>query len=249
MPDLTRPSQSLQSVTGPYYADDAVTLYHGDCLDLLPMLGVEADVTITDPPYDANTHAKALVNKGRRVAGPDIDFEAFTTDDLRASLALCASVTRRWVIATVDYRHAVTFHDAPPDGLRLLRIGVWTKPNPMPQVSGDRPGQGWESIAFLHKTDVRPTWNGGGRSSVWHLPADGNQGHPTAKPLVMVREWVRLFTDPGALVLDPFAGSGTTLRAAKDEGRRAVGVELQARYCDVAAARLAQDVLDFGGAA
>jgi site-specific DNA-methyltransferase (adenine-specific) len=143
----------------------------------------------------------------------------------------------------------VTFHDDPPTGLRLLRIGVWTKSNPMPQVSGDRPGQGWESIAFLHRDDVKPAWNGGGRSSVWHLPVEQNQGHPTAKPLVMVREWVRLFSNPGDLILDPFLGSGTTLRAAKDEGRRGVGIELDRRYCDLAASRLAQDVLDFGGAA
>lgn len=233
----------------PYYADDLVTLYLGDCRDVLPTLG-EFDVTITDPPYDANTHAKALVNKGRKAAGPDVDFDAFTVDDLRRTLALVAQHTRRWVVATVDYRHAVTFHDAPPEGLRLLRIGVWAKPNPMPQISGDRPGQGWESIVFPHKTDVRPVWNGGGRSSVWYLPADGNQGHPTAKPLVMVREWVRLFTDPGESILDPFAGSGTTLRAAKDEGRRAVGVELDPKYAAVAAARLGQEAFDlFGGAA
>lgn len=233
----------------PYYADEAVEVFHGDCRTLLPQLGVEADVTITDPPYDANTHQNAKSNRGMKGGTRDIDFDAFTVDDLRATLALCASVTRRWVIATVDYRHAVSFHDAPPDGLRLLRIGVWAKPNPMPQISGDRPGQGWETIAFLHRDDVRPTWHGGGRSSVWYLPADGNQGHPTAKPLVMVREWVRLFTDPGDLVLDPFAGSGTTLRAAKDEGRRAVGIELEQRYVDLAVSRVAQDVLDFGGVA
>jgi site-specific DNA-methyltransferase (adenine-specific) len=237
-------------MTTPYYEDDSARVFHGNSLELLPALGLEVDVTITDPPYDANTHKMAKTNAGGLHATKAVGFAAFTVDDLRASLALCASVTRRWVVATVDYRHAVSFHDDPPEGLRLLRIGVWTKPNPMPQVSGDRPGQGWESIAFLHRDDVKPTWNGGGRSSVWHLPVEQNQGHPTAKPLVMVREWVRLFTNPGDLVLDPFLGSGTTLRAAKDEGRRGVGIELDEAYCRLAAARLGQESLDlFGGAA
>lgn len=168
----------------PYYGDELVSLHHGNCLDLLPNLGVEADVTITDPPYDANTHKMAKTNAGSRHATKAVEFDAFTADDLRASLALCAAVTRRWVIATVDYRHAVTFHDSPPDGLRLLRIGVWTKINPMPQVSGDRPGQGWESIVFLHRDDVKPTWHGGGRSSVWHLPVEQNQGDGNGHHLV-----------------------------------------------------------------
>ncbi len=118
----------------------------------------------------------------------------------------------------------------------------------MPQISGDRPGQGWEAISFMHRDDVKPAWSGGGKAGVWFNRVAQNEGHPTSKPLPMVADWVRLFTNPGDLILDPFAGSGTTLRAAKDEGRRAIGVELDERYCEVVARRLSQETL-FGGAA
>ena len=77
----------------------------------------------------------------------------------------------------------------------------------------------------------------------------GKVDHPTQKPLPTASIPIRYSTDPGDLVLDPFMGSGTTLRAAKDLGRRAIGIELSERYCEVAANRMAQEVLDFGGTA
>lgn len=234
----------------PYYADDAITLYHGDCRELLAeMPDRSVDAVITDPPYSEHTHRNATTNAETGAFHRAVTFEAIDRPTLWAVLADCGRVTRRWVIATLDYRHAFDMHDDPPSGLRLLRVGVWTKPNPTPQLSGDRPGQGWEAIAFLHVDDTKPRWNGGGRSSVWHHPTSKGEGHPTAKPLGMVGDWVRLFTDPGDTVLDPFAGSGTTLRAAVDNGRKAIGCELDERYCELIVKRMGQTALDFGGAA
>jgi site-specific DNA-methyltransferase (adenine-specific) len=232
--------------TALYYSDDLVTLYHGDCLEILPRLDDRSvDCVITDPPYTERTHGMAKTNKGKGHGVKAVDFAPFTDDQLTASLEELGRVTRRWVIATLDYAHAFHFDQQPPAGLRSLRVGIWVKPNPMPQISADRPGQGWEAILFLHRDDTTPIWSGGGRSGVWTHPVVQNTGHPTSKPLSMVSDWVRLFTTPGDLVLDPYAGSGTTLRAAKDEGRRAIGVELQERYCEIAAKRLAQDAFDF----
>lgn len=242
----------------PYYQDELVTLYHGDCREVLSSLPDRAvDCVITDPPYSDRTHKNAHKNarsnsgkasKGNRILTGVNAFASIDLESLGAAMAECGRVTRRWVVATMDYHHIFTYEDNPPPGLRLLRIGVWTKSNPMPQISGDRPGQGWEAIAFLHRTDLRPSWNGSGRPGVWHGPTVPDGDHPTAKPLSMVADWVRLFSDEGETILDPFAGSGTTLRAAKDEGRRAIGVELDERYCEVIAKRLAQDTL-FGGVA
>lgn len=233
----------------PYYQDDFVTLYHGDSREVLRGLeDASVDCVITDPPYTERTHGQAKTNKGAGHGVKAIDFAPFTNADLLQSLRDAGRVTRRWVVTSLDYAHAFEFDQNPPPGLRSLRVGVWVKPNPMPQISADRPGQGWEAILFLHRDDVKPTWHGGGRAGVWTHPVVQGEGHPTVKPLPMVADWVRLFTDPGDIILDPFAGSGTTLRAAKDEGRRAIGVELEERYCEVAARRLAQDVLDFGEA-
>lgn len=239
----------------PYYSDDAVTLYHGDCREVLrdlPDNGVGA--VITDPPYSDWTHENVRSNSdrarghGNRVLSGNLGFNSITDDDVTEIVEECGRIAERWVISSLDYRHAFLFSQQPPANLRLLRIGIWVKTNPMPQISGDRPAQGWEAVAFLHSDTVKPRWTGKGRPSVWSYPTGMDRtGHPTAKPLPMVREWVRLFTDKGSTILDPFAGSGTTLRAAKDEGRKAIGVEIDEAYCELIAKRLAQGVLDFGG--
>lgn len=238
----------------PYYQDDQVTLYHGDCREVLASLADESvAAVITDPPYTERTHQNARSSAAdgsmqRSLSGSRKTFASIDDDALRAVLAEAGRVSRGWVVATLDYRHAVGFDVTPPEGLRVMRLGVWVKTNPTPQLSGDRPAQGWESIAYMHRSDRRSKWHGGGAHGNYVAPIPPAEGHPTAKPLPLVSQWVRWFTDHGDTVLDPFVGSGTTLRAAKDEGRRAIGVELDERYCEIAAKRLCQDTL-FGGVA
>src|SRR5699024_1914410 len=142
-----------------------------------------------------------------------------------------APLTRRWIVANIDYKHAFQLDAAPPPGLRVLRVGVWVKTNPMPQISADRPAPGWEASAYMHRADAKPAWNGGGKAGNYILPLAQNEGHPTSKPFPMVSDWVRKFTNPGDTILDPFAGSGTTLRAAVNEGRKAIGIEVDEKYC------------------
>lgn len=229
-----------------YYSDEWATIYHGRCEDVLPMLtDASVDLVLTDPPYSAATHAGARTGgDGEAVL---VDFASITEAQLTATLAEVGRVCRRWVVATMDWRHVGRLAESPPSGLRFVRFGVWVKPNGAPQFTGDRPGPGWEALAFLHREGVALGWHGGGRSSVW-IHNKVNSDHPTGKPLPLVGEWISLFSNPGDLVLDPWMGAGTTLRAAKDRGRRAIGIEMEERYCEIAARRLSQEVLDLGAA-
>jgi site-specific DNA-methyltransferase (adenine-specific) len=230
---------------GIYYEDELVTLYHGDSREVLAGMEDESvKAVLTDPPYTERTHAKARSITAGSIHKGVTTFGSITDADLEFVLSECGRVSQGWVVATLDYRHAVKFDETPPPGLKCQRVGVWVKTNPTPQITGDRPAQGWEAIAYLHREKGRSKWNGGGKHGNYVTKVAAPEGHPTAKPLSILRDWVTLFTDPGDTVLDPFAGSGTTLRAASDLGRKAIGVELDERYCEVIAKRLQQSAFD-----
>lgn len=236
-----------------YYQDESVTLFHGDCLEVMAdMPDRSVDAVITDPPFDARTHSMARSNRAdmlgqRALSGSSsVRFESIDHDGQLALFAEMGRVSRSWVVSNAATDTAFRFQvEQPPPGLRLLRVGAWVKTNPMPIISADRPAMGWEPILYLHRDDVKPTWNGGGRAGNYVMPTSQGSGHPTQKPLDMVRDFVQRFTDLGDTVLDPFAGTGTTLRAAVDEGRRAIGVEQDEKWCEHIAQRLSQTVLDF----
>jgi site-specific DNA-methyltransferase (adenine-specific) len=134
--------------------------------------------------------------------------------------------------------------------------GSWESPA-APNLRGD-----WESVIVAAKgawerrapeglEDWRDAVGGwaGLCSTVWQIPSAPRDGHPAPFPVELARRCVRLSTWPGEVVLDPFSGSGTTLLAARQLGRRAIGVEPSERYCALAVTRLAQTALDFRGAA
>lgn len=234
-----------QLLSDPFYKDDSVTLYHGDCREALPeMEDMSVDCVITDPPYDARTHSMARSNRGGYgtsvLSGRStVKFDAWDHDAQLWLFSHLGRITRRWVISNLSTDTAFRFEvDSPPAGLRVLRVGAWVKTNPMPQISADRPAMGWEPLAYMHRPDVKPAWNNGGRAGNFVLATSQGSGHPTQKPLEMVESWVRAFTNPGDLILDPFAGSGTTLRAAKNLGRRAIGFEEREDFCQISAERL-----------
>lgn len=117
-----------------------------------------------------------------------------------------------------------------------MRLGVWHKPNSAPQFTGDRPGTGWEAVAILHR-EGKKHWNGGGHHAVWACNIEYGD-HPTQKPLPLLMDWVRKFSDEGEIVLDPFMGSGTTGVACAKLGRKFIGIEQRPDYFATACERI-----------
>jgi DNA modification methylase len=245
----------------PYYEDAAVTIYHGDCREVLAGLGKYQHV-ITDPPYEKEAHTMGRRVKGRTngkwrgergVIDAPLRFGPMTPELRREFCRLTYGKLERWFLCFCQVEAIPIWRDtATGAGLRYKRGCIWVKPDGVPQLSGDRPGMGYESFVACHARG-RSRWNGGGRHGVFihgtaSTRAEAHE-HQTVKPINLMTQLVELFTDPGELIVDPFMGSGTTLRAAKDLGRRAVGIELEERYCEGAAKRMGQEVLHFGAAA
>ena len=252
-------------MTAPYYQDEFVTLYHGDAMAVLPTLERVTHV-ITDPPYSAHVHglsrsgrmASAKDRGGRYGAdvrrNVDLGFEHLTPAHRTFCAEQYARLAERWVLTFSDIESAHLWRDdLTKSGLDYVRTGAWIKVGATPQFSGDRPATGFEAITICHPVG-RKCWNGGGKHAVWSVPIvldrgrNGARLHTTQKPIELMTALVDSFSDPGDIILDDHAGSGTTLVAAKSLGRKAIGVELEERYCEIAARRLAQDVLDFGSA-
>lgn len=223
----------------------------GDCIAGMKTLPDRcADHVITDPPY-----AKVVVNSVKTgptgfLGGKRRDLGYAGVSD--AARAVCgfqfARVAQRWILTFTDIESVHAWRDALEPSARYIRTGVWVSPAVTPQFTGDRPGTGFECIVIAHcrgHRKGRMRWNGGGRPAVWivNRPTNGTEerrltGHPSPKPLPLMEALVRDFTDHGDLILDPFAGSGTTGVAALRNGRRFIGWEKNAAYAAAARKRL-----------
>lgn len=230
-------------------------LIHGDNRDVLPMLGDKSVAhVITDPPYGEHVHSKRRItpkrgahHPDRRSCGPlaaNLGFDSLDARTCRRCSAEFARLVCRWVLVFADPEGVAGWgKDLATAGLERVRIGAWIKLGGQPQLTGDRPAAGFEAIQIAHHAG-RKRWNGGGHAAVWahaiskvhNLAEDRN--HTTQKPLPLMLELVELFTDPDDVVLDPFAGSGTTGVACLRLGRRFIGIEKDAGFAQVATERL-----------
>lgn len=240
-----------------------IDLRLGDCLDpvggMASLADLSVDVTITDPPYAKDLYRRMRTNDGAIKTPRDMqssrdmaNLRIGHIDDILPEVAShIARVTRRWILVFGDVEHAQPRWRAAFPGDWYVRAGVWVKTAPMPQVSGDRPAQGFELVSIFHRPGKK-RWNGGGRAGTWiECPARGKarHGHPCPKPLKLMARLVADFTDPGELILDPFSGVATTAVAAVSQGRRFVGWERDPEYHASAMNRLAASQLDMTGTA
>jgi site-specific DNA-methyltransferase (adenine-specific) len=223
----------------PYYSDDSVTIYHGDALYAVETLRA-CDTLLTDPPF---------FMPAQQYAGRAESWERCWGD---------TSILRSWWEGVVAaYRplvrgHFLTFCDDesyavfyPPVYARWPNVGclIWDK---------NAPGMG---TAWRHAHEMiiaaRPRnahWTGGAKSDVLQFRPvpSAKRCHPVDKPVDLLADLIGPTTPEGGLVLDPFMGGGSTLVAAKNLGRKAIGIEIEERYCEIAAQRCRQEVLAIG---
>jgi len=224
-------------------APNAWTLNEGDCLRGLAGLGDGAvDVVITDPPYEAEAHTseRLVARAGGRLEREPLTFPPITEELRTESARHMARLARRWILVFCQVEAVMKWRAAlEAGGAVYKRTCQWVKPDGKPQYSGDRPGIGYESIVACHAPG-RSTWNGDGSHGVFIVNKSGDPrtGHQTQKPLALMELLVRLFSDKGELVLDPFVGSGSTGVAAIRLGRRFVGWEMNPAYVSIARKRL-----------
>ena len=286
-----------------YYQDETVTLYHGDCREVLGA-EVVADAVVTDPPYgigkarwdwfeDYDAWLDTWLPAVSDCAPLSGAFWCFQSEPLAlASIArkvselgrpLVSWITldkSRWGIAkryknagsksfpaSVEYA-TYSRREQYAEEITNLRKGLGmsraefdceVSPSRKPTgityrwEAGERIPQAPEVETIRERFGVSltvPTFsNPSKHQSVWDFPQPDATDHPTAKPLSVMERIIGTTTAIGDVVADPFAGSGSTLVAAKTLGRRAIGVELEEKYCEIAARRLSQEVLDLGGIA
>jgi site-specific DNA-methyltransferase (adenine-specific) len=230
-------------------------MYFGEAADVLPEIGM-VDHCVFDPPYSRRVHENATTS--RRSSLPDVaafscrtkrrmdlGFEHLAPATRRMTAQWCGINVRRWTLAFSDVESSwlwrLSFQAA---GMNYRRTGEWDRIGGAPQFNGLEPAPASEHITICHRRGRR-RWNGGGKAARWshlivanRLGSHGERVHPTQKPIGLMLDLVHDFTDRGDLIADPFAGSGTTLVAAIRLGRRAIGIERNEEFFNIACDRL-----------
>jgi site-specific DNA-methyltransferase (adenine-specific) len=226
----------------PYYEEKGITIYHGDCREILPLLP-PCDSVITDPPYGVGFSGKTAKQRG---GGQTKRLGEYSFDDTPEFVATVVvpiieqcRFKSRSVVVTPGTRNLWLYHPADEVGCFFSAAGTGT----------GRWGFSCSQPILFYGTDPYLEKGLGSRPNSFGqtYPNDANEiDHPCAKPIRMISWLVGRASLEGERIIDPFMGSGTTLKAPKDLFRRAIGIEIEEKYCEIAAKRLSQEVFEFG---
>ena len=239
----------------PYYADESVTLYLGDCIEVMAEIGDQSvDVVLTDPPYSSGSRREnaRTIRKSMTRSVEDDDWirgDAMSTNGFIYLLRLCGIQWRRVLkpgghaLTFIDWRMAAHLAAALETAdLRQHPILIWDKGHfGMGAIFRNQ----HEFIVHMTAGTPTPPQRRDVANVLTFSPVrDGD--HPTEKPGPLLETLLTVVCPPRGIVLDPFAGSGSSLYAARALGHKAIGIEADERYCEVIAKRLSAGVFDFG---
>jgi site-specific DNA-methyltransferase (adenine-specific) len=256
----------------PYYEDEkaGIVIYHGDCRDVIDALPI-VDCIVTSPPYNQmssltatpsgtwaqSTGGAGFVQKwiehGYTDDMPEAEYQQWQRD------VFAALIGRASVTASLFYNHQIRWRDGEcvhpvdwfkPEGWALRQEIVWDRAGGMMMNARMFCRFDERILWFVREATNEWQWNQAsvGHGTIWRIAREQQQQgkeHPVEYPKEIPARCIAATTDAGDIVLDPFMGSGTTLRAAKDLGRKAIGIEIEERYCEIASKRLSQEVLPF----
>ena len=250
----------------PFHQEEAGIIYCGDCREILPSF-YNLDMVITSPPYNVNKNYGDKVNDDL----PYEDYLDFLNNVWNQCLISMRDGARIAInVGDLGRNPYYPVHADVMSRMRknfyLMGLIIWNKRNCLSNTAwGSWQSPSAPSLRGMHefiiiagkggkefRKEIRPdTW---GKKEfleatleIWNLtPETYNYKHPALFPVQLPRRLIKLYSYPGDIVLDPFLGSGTTAVAAKELGRKFIGIEIEEKYCEIAVKRLRQGVLDFG---
>jgi modification methylase len=257
----------METSVRPYYDHAGIRIYHGDCREVLPQLeGIAC--AVTSPPYnqkisefgESGMHKEtswvSKISRGYADSLPEVEYQRWQLEVI-GLVAGCLTDD-----GSLFYNHKIRWRD----GIMLHPV-IWLASAPMrlrQEIIWARNGSVTLNARMFAPSEERILWfakgpttkwnqDSVGRMSVWRIDQYGTfgaartgvAGHPCAFPSELPKRCIKAVTDESDTVLDPFSGSGTTLEAAKILGRNAIGIEIEEKYCEIAAKRLSQEVFQF----